>query len=105
LEHFFSSLLSSVGFWAAVLGGGFILAGRQMANRAHEGAIRNRKRRAVNGTLQSIATELKVLKANCLDPLENRLRDLAKYREDARRNRLNDPPPLAMTRTEPRCVD
>jgi hypothetical protein len=34
-----------------------------------------------------------------------RLKDLAKYREEARRNRLNDPPPLAMARTEqPRVI-
>lgn len=58
------------------------------------------ERRAVNGTLQAIATELKILKADCLDPLEKRLKELVRQREEARKNKLNDPPPLAMIRTE-----
>jgi hypothetical protein len=76
-----------------------------MANWAQRRRDQEAERRAVNGTLQAVATELKVLKADCLDPLEKRLKDLAKYREEARRNRLNDPPPLAMARTEqPRVI-
>ena len=108
LEHFLSSFLSSKEFYAALIGAliGGLLTGRY-ALRAQKQAAEDQRqrdqeteRRAVNGTLQAIATELKILKSDCLDPLEKRLKELVRQREEARKNRLNEPPPLAMIRTE-----
>ena len=74
--------------------------GQQMANWAQRRRDQEADRRAVNGALQSIAAELKILKSDCLDPLEKRLSDLATQREEALKNRQDAPPPLAMGRTE-----
>jgi hypothetical protein len=100
LEPLFSSLLSSREFWAAILGGLFVLAGQQMANRAQRRRDQEADREAVNGALQSIEAELKVLKSDCFDQLEKTLKDHATRCEEAKRSGSGLPPPLAMGRTE-----
>ena len=70
LERFFSSLLSSREFWAAVLGGGFVLAGQQMANRAQRRRDQEAEREAVKAVLRAINAELKTFNEKALIRLE-----------------------------------
>lgn len=58
------------------------------------------EQRAVKGTLQAIAAELKILKADMLDPLEEILIERPRVREETRKNNINDPLPLAMSNSE-----
>ena len=66
LEHFFSSLLSSKEFWAACLGavigglltGWFALFAQKQAAKDQRQRDQEAERRAVNGTLRAIKTEL-----------------------------------------------
>jgi hypothetical protein len=70
LERFFSGLLSSREFWAAVLGGGFVLAGQQMANRAQRRRDQEAEREAVKAVLRAIKAELKTFNEKALIRLE-----------------------------------
>jgi hypothetical protein len=108
LEHFLSSFLGSKEFYAALIGAviGGLLTGR-FALRAQKQAAEDQRRsereseqRAIEGTLKAIAAELKVLKADSFDPLDKRLKEQARIREEFRKNNLGTPVPLAMTRTE-----
>jgi hypothetical protein len=110
LERFFSSLLSAKEFWAAVLGaviGGY-MTGRYSLKAQKQAASDQRQRdieterRTINGTLQAIAAELKVLKTSNFDILEKTLKDRSDAREKS--GRRDFPPPLAMTHTEPNRV-
>jgi hypothetical protein len=99
LEHFFSSLLISKEFWAAIVGavvGGFLTglsalyAQKQAANdqRRRDQEV---ERRAVNGILQAIAAELQVLKCDNFEKLQMTLNE---------RQEATHLTPLAMTTTE-----
>jgi hypothetical protein len=89
LEHFLSSFFSSKEFYAALIGaviGGF-MTGRYALRTQKQAAKDQRQRdqeveeREVKGTLQAIATELKLFKEHALDPLERNLADLSAARE------------------------
>jgi hypothetical protein len=114
-EHFLGSkenLTAIIGVLGAVaasligaLIGGYMTS--QSALRAQKQAAEDQRQRdqeteqrAVNGTLQAIAAELKILKADMLDPLEEILKERPQEREQVRKNNLNDPLPLAMPRSE-----
>lgn len=108
LEHFFSSLLSANEFWAAVLGaligglltGWFALLAQKQAAKDQRQRDLETGQRATNNILQLISAELTVLKTSNFDPLEQRIKQQRKAREELRKNNLNPPPPLAMTLTE-----
>jgi hypothetical protein len=109
LERFFSSFLSSKEFYAAFIGAviGGLLTGRY-ALRAQKQAAEDQRqrdldveRRAKNGTLRAILAELRVIKANILDPLDEQLKTQQKKREQAQKNGAPQPPPMAMAHTEP----
>jgi hypothetical protein len=110
LEHFFAHLLSAQEFWAAVAGAIIVgLMAGWVAIRAQKQAAKEQRdrdleseRRTVNGTLQAIKAELKVLKTRNFDVLDKILKERANARE--RSGRRDFPPPLAMTRTEPNRV-
>jgi hypothetical protein len=95
LEH----VLSLGEFWAALIGaviGGALAAWSALRAQKQAAADQRRRdeeagRRTIEGTLRAIAAELKVLKKDSFDPLDERLKDLAQQK-----NR----PPLQMTRTE-----
>lgn len=82
LEHFFSSLLSSKEFWAAIPGilaalVGAVVGGlltivasiRAQKQAARDQRIRDREieREAIRGTLEAIATEIEIFKVKYLD--------------------------------------
>ena len=75
LERFFSSLLSSKEFWAASLGavigglltGWFALLAQKGAAKDQRQRDQDMERRAINGTLQAIATEVELFKVKFLD--------------------------------------
>jgi hypothetical protein len=75
LAHFFSSLLGSKEFWAAILGAfvGGVMAG-WFALRAQEQAAKDQRTRdreteseTISGTLEAIATEVEIFKVKFLD--------------------------------------
>src|SRR5260221_1431006 len=108
LGHFFSSQLSSKEFWAAIIGavvGGLmtviaaILAQKQAAKDQRQRDLQT-EQRILNNILRSIAAELKVLKTGNFDDLEKKIKQQSKNREQAQKNNLNPPPPLAMKLTE-----
>jgi hypothetical protein len=102
LEHFLSSFLSSKEFYAALIGaviGGF-MTGRY-AMRAQQQAAKDQRQRdleieerVVKGTLQAMATELKLFKEHALDPLDRVLAELSVAREEAKKRRMLPPDPL-----------
>jgi hypothetical protein len=75
LQHFFSSLLSSKEFWAAILGaligglmtGWFTLLAQEQAAKDQRIGDRDTEREAIKGTLQAIATEVEIFKVKFLD--------------------------------------
>jgi hypothetical protein len=108
LEYFFSSLLSSKEFWAAILGaliggllaGWFALLAQKQAAKDQRKASEEAERRAVNNLLQAIRAELTVLKTRNLDSLQKTLKGRAENRAKLPNPSYVQFPPLAMTRTE-----
>jgi hypothetical protein len=78
LQHFFSLLLGSKEFWAAVLGavfgglmtGWFALRAQKQAAKDQRIRDRDAERETIRGTLGAIATEVEVFKAKYLDAFQ-----------------------------------
>jgi hypothetical protein len=115
LEHFLGAkenLLAIVGVIGAVVASliGALVGGwmaSRSALRAQKQAAEDQRQRdketeqrAVNGTLQAIAAELKVFKAHALDPLDEKLKDLTKARQIAENREGTKPEPFALSPIE-----
>ena len=96
-----------IGAVAALLGaiiggaltGWFTLRAQKQAAKDQRQRDVEAERRAITGTLQAIAAELRVLKTRNFDVLGSTLKDRADIRSQSGRNDF--PPPLAMSYTEP----
>jgi hypothetical protein len=102
LEHFLSSLLSSKDFYVALIGavvggsmaGIFALFTQKQAAKDQRQRDLEIEQRTVNGSLQAIATELKLFKEHALDPLDRNLVDLSTAREVAKKEHGDEPDPF-----------